>query len=87
MTAKGRKQILPGDEADAASRKARRLVPFKRGELRKLKRRMNKRVRRTTKKGAGEAIPIPDLMSRQEVARLISKEMGWRRSKRRGRRK
>jgi len=30
---------------------------------------------------------IPDLMSRRELVSLISKEMGWRQSKRRGRRK
>ena len=53
MTAKGRKeQVKGGDEADAASRRARRIVPFGRGELRKIKRRMNKRVRRE----AGETL-------------------------------
>jgi len=47
MAAKRPKLKLSGDEADAASRKARRLVPFQKGELRKIKRRMNKRARRT----------------------------------------
>lgn len=50
MTAKARKEKLKsGDEHDAASRKARRIVPFCRGELRKIKRRMNKRTRRLAK--------------------------------------
>ena len=53
MAAKGRKeQVKGGDEADAASRRARRIVTFGRGELRKIKRRMNKRIRRE----AGEAL-------------------------------
>ena len=47
MAAKGRaQQAKGGDEADAASRRARRIVTFWPGELRKIKRRMNKRVRR-----------------------------------------
>lgn len=47
MAPKGRReQVKGGDEADAASRRARRIVPFGRGELRSIKRRMNKRVRR-----------------------------------------
>ena len=53
MAAKGRKeQAKGGDEADAASPRARRIVSFGRGELRRVKRRMNKRVRRE----AGEAL-------------------------------
>lgn len=49
MTAKGRRQqTKDGDEADAASRRARRIVPFQRGELRRIKRRMNKRARQET---------------------------------------
>ncbi len=47
MVIKGcRVQLKNGDEVDAASRRARRIVPFGRGELRKIKRRMNRRVRR-----------------------------------------
>lgn len=53
MPAKGRReQAKGGDEADAASRRARRIVTFWPGELRKIKRRMNKRARRE----AGEAL-------------------------------
>ena len=53
MAEKGRKeQLKGGDEADAASRRAPRIVPFGRGELRKIKRRMDKRVRRE----AGDAL-------------------------------
>jgi hypothetical protein len=40
MPAKGRKELVKSaDEADAASRHARRIVPFGRGELRRIKRR------------------------------------------------
>jgi hypothetical protein len=47
VAAKGRtEQTKGGDEADAASRRARRIVTFWPGELRKIKRRMNKRTRR-----------------------------------------
>ena len=47
MPDKGRKQQLRGgDEADAASQYARSIVPFQRGELKQIKRRMNKRLRR-----------------------------------------
>lgn len=47
MPDKGRKQQLKsGDEADAASQYARSIVPFRRGELKQIKRRMNKRLRR-----------------------------------------
>lgn len=47
MAGKGRKQQLKsGDEADAASRYARSVVSFRSGELKQIKRRMNKRVRR-----------------------------------------
>ena len=47
MAAKARKDKLKsGDEHDAASRKARRIVPFSRKRLREVKRRMNKRTRR-----------------------------------------
>jgi hypothetical protein len=47
MVAKARKDKLKsGDEHDAASRKARRIVPFGRKRLREVKRRMNKRTRR-----------------------------------------
>jgi len=54
MPAKGhREQAMGGDEADAASCRARRIVRFWPGELRKIKRRMNKRARRE----AGEALP------------------------------
>ncbi len=53
MPAKGhREQAKGSDEADAASRRARCIVTFWPGELRKIKRRMNKRVRRE----AGEAL-------------------------------
>ncbi len=46
MTAKARKDKLKsGDEHDAVSRKARRIVPFSRKRLRQVKRRMNKRTR------------------------------------------
>ncbi len=46
MAAKARKEKLKsGDEYDAASRKARRIVPFSRKRLRQVKRRMNKRTR------------------------------------------
>lgn len=45
MPAKGRReQTKGGDEADAASRRARRIVTFRPGKLRKIKRRMNKRA-------------------------------------------
>ena len=47
MPAKGRRELMKGgDEADAASRRARRILTFRPGELRKIKRRMNKRTRR-----------------------------------------
>jgi hypothetical protein len=47
MAEKGHRQILKtGDEADAASRRARRIVTFRGGALRKIKRATNKRVRR-----------------------------------------
>lgn len=50
MPDKGRKQQLKtGDEADAASRYARSIVPFQRGELKKIKRGINKRMRRECK--------------------------------------
>jgi hypothetical protein len=50
MSAKGRReQTKGGDEADAASRRARRIVTFWPGELRKIKRRMNKRTRQLAK--------------------------------------
>lgn len=47
MAAKGRRQVLKsGDEQDAASRRARRIVPFTRKRLREVKRRMNRHARR-----------------------------------------
>lgn len=53
MSAKGRRQRLKGgDEWDAASKRARGIVPFQRGVLQKIKRKMNKRDR----KQAGAAI-------------------------------
>jgi hypothetical protein len=53
MAAKGRRQRLrSGDEADAASRRARKIVPFRRGELQRVNQIMNKRARRE----AGAAI-------------------------------
>jgi len=52
MPAKGRReQTKGGDEVDAASRRARRIVTFRPGELRKIKRRMNKRTRRLARIG------------------------------------
>ena len=53
MSAKGRRQVLKnGDEADVASKRARKIVPFRRGAVQKIKRKMNKRAR----KEAGTAI-------------------------------
>lgn len=53
MVEKGRKQQLKtGDEAGAASRYARSIVPFGRGELKQIKRRMNKRLRRVWREEA-----------------------------------
>ena len=44
---KGRRQALKGgDEWDAANRRSRRLVPFGRGDVKKIKQRMNKRARK-----------------------------------------
>jgi hypothetical protein len=47
MAEKGHRQIFKtGDEADATSCRARRIVTFRRGALRKIKRATNKRARR-----------------------------------------
>lgn len=45
----GNRGYKGGDECDAFSRKARRIVPFGRGKLRALKRQFSKRMRATTK--------------------------------------
>jgi hypothetical protein len=43
-----------GDECDAFSQRSRRIVPFRRGALRQIKRRYWKRIRHTARQDAGK---------------------------------
>lgn len=47
----GTRESQNGDESDAFSRRARRLLPWRRGEIPKIKRRFWKRTRRDQKVG------------------------------------
>lgn len=51
-----KQKIKSGDEYDAISRYARSITKWRKGQLRVIKRALNKRIRKVAKKGVAESV-------------------------------